>query len=72
MPGTSGKRTHHFGTRLFSGLKYTRPFSIDRRERGSHARGVYPYLWHLSHTGYLAHGNSKGEARGRHRHKNNS
>ena len=24
----------------------------------------------LSHTGYLAHGNSKGEARGRNRHKN--
>ena len=27
---------------LFSGLKYKGPFSIDYRERGSHARGVYP------------------------------
>ena len=25
-----------------------------------------------THTGYLAHGSSKGEARGRNRHKNNS
>ena len=23
-------------------MKYKRPFSIDPRERGSHARGVYP------------------------------
>ena len=34
---------------------------MDYRERGSHARSVYP----------LAHGNSEGEARGRSRHKNN-
>ena len=33
-------------------------------ERGSHARKV--------HTGYLAYENSKSEARGRSRHKNNS
>ena len=26
----------------------------------------------VSHTVYLAHGNSKGEARGRNRHKNNA
>ena len=26
----------------------------------------------VSHTGYLAHGNSEGEARGRNRHENNS
>ena len=26
----------------------------------------------VSHTEYLVHGNSKGEARGRSRHKNNS
>ena len=38
---------------------------MDCKERGSHARGVYP-------TVYLAHGNSKGEGRGRSRHKNNS
>ena len=47
--------------------KYKRPFNIDYRERGSHARGVY-----VSHTGHLAHGNSKGEARGRSRHKNDN
>ena len=35
------------------------------RERGSHARCV-------SQTGYLVHGNSKDEARGRSRHKNHS
>ena len=40
---------------------------MDYRERGSHKRAVYP-----SHTGYLAHGNSKGEARRRSRHENNS
>ena len=34
-----------------------------RNQRGSHARGV-------SHTKYLAHGNIKGEARGRNRYKN--
>ena len=34
---------------------------MDYRERGSHARGVY-----------LAQGNSKGETRGRKRHKNNA
>ena len=44
---------------------YKGPANIDCREQGSHARGV-------SHTGYLAHENSKGEARGRRRHKNNS
>ena len=37
------------------------PFSIDCRERGSYARGVY-----------LTHGNSKGEERQRSRHKNHS
>ena len=36
------------------------------RERDSHERSV-----HLT-EGYLAHGNSKGEARGRSRNKNNS
>ena len=35
-------------------------FNMNGRERGSHARGVYP-----------AYGNSKGEVRGS-RHKNNS
>ena len=45
--------------------KYKRPFSMDCGERGSDARGVYPM-----HTGYLAHGNSKGAARGRIRHQN--
>ena len=39
---------------------------MDYRERGSRARGLYPT------QGYLVHGNSKGEARGRSRHKNNS
>ena len=39
---------------------------MDYRKRGSHARGVYP------DTVYLAHGKSKGEARGRIRHKNNA
>ena len=38
---------------------------MDCRERESYARGV-------SHAGCLAHGNSKGEGRGRSRHKNNS
>ena len=36
------KKRDHFGTRLFSGLKYKGPFSMDYRERGSHIRGVYP------------------------------
>ena len=36
------KKGHHFGTRLFSGLKYKRPFSMDCRERRSHTRGKYP------------------------------
>ena len=36
---------------------------MDYRERRSHARDVHPYL---------AHGNSKGEARGRNRHKTHS
>ena len=40
--------------------KYAGPFSIDYRERGSRARGVYP-----------TQGNSKGEATGRSRYKNN-
>ena len=35
---------------------------MDYRERGSHARGVYP----------LSHGNSKDEAKGNIRHTNNS
>ena len=35
---------------------------MDFRERGSHARGVYPTL-------YLAHWNSKGDTRGRRRQK---
>ena len=40
---TKSKRVgDHFETMLFSGLKYKRPFSMDCRERGSHARGVYP------------------------------
>ena len=46
--------------------KYKRPFSIDYRERGTHTRGK------VSHTGYLTHGNSRGEARKRSRHKNYS
>ena len=45
--------------------KYKGPFSMDYEERRFHARGV-------SHTGYLAYGNSKGETRGRSRPKNNS
>ena len=48
--------------------KYKGPFSIEYKERGSHARGVYD----VSHTVYLAHGNSKGEARGRNKRKNNA
>ena len=51
--------------KLSKRTKYERPFSMDYRERGYHARGV-------SHTGYLAHENNKGEARGRSRHKNHS
>ena len=38
---------------------------MDYRELGSQARSV-------SHTVYLVHENSKGETRGRNRHKNNS
>ena len=37
---------------------------MDYREQGFHVRGAHPTL-------YLAHGNSKGEVRGRNRHKNN-
>ena len=40
--------------------KYKRPFSIDYRERGIHARGVHP-----TYVGYLAYGNIKGGARGK-------
>ena len=38
---------------------------MDYSEQGYHARGVYL-------TGYLTHGNSKSEARGRGRHHNHS
>ena len=37
----SKSKRDHFGARLSSGLKYMGPFSIDYREQGSHARGVY-------------------------------
>ena len=47
------------------GLEIQGTISMHCRERGSHERGV-------SHARYLAHGNSKGVARGRRRHKNNS
>ena len=42
-----------------------RPFSMDYKERGSHAWGVYP-------TQDISRINSKCEARGKSRHKNNS
>ena len=48
--------------------KYKGTSSMDYWERRSHARGVYP----TQVTGHLAHGNSKGEARGRNRHNGNS
>ena len=38
---TKIEKRDHFETRLFSDLKYKRPFSMNCRERGSHARGVY-------------------------------
>ena len=47
--------------------KYKGPFRMNYIERGSHARGVY-YTLDISR----AHGNSKGEAKGRRRHRNNS
>ena len=52
---------------------------MECRVQGSHARGGdamhgvgIPCTGCVSHTGYLSHGNSKGEERGRSRHKNNS
>ena len=44
------KSGDNLGTRLFSGLKYKGPFSMDHRERGSHTRGVYPTQY-TSRTG---------------------
>ena len=46
--------------------KYKGTLSMNCRKRGSYARGVY------LHTGYLAHRNSKSDARGRSRQKSNS
>ena len=47
--------------------KYKGTSSMDDRERGSHARGEP-----TQHRIARAHGNSKGEARGRSRHKSNN
>ena len=47
--------------------QYQGPFSTDHKERGSHARGVYS----TQYT-HLAHGNRKGDTRGRSRRQNNS
>ena len=33
---------------------------------------LLPYTGRITHTGYPAHGNSKGEARGKSRHENNA
>ena len=46
-------------------LKYAGPSGMSCRD-GDTCTGC------VSNTGYLAHGDSKGEARGRRRHKNNS
>lgn len=37
-------------------LNYKKPFSMNKRERESHVRGVY-----LMHTGHIVNGTRKGE-----------
>ena len=62
-----GLKQSYKSIRVVHSPKYKGPFRMDCRKRGSHDQSVYP-----TQDTSLTHGNSKGKARGRSKHKSNS